>query len=139
MPNLQKYLFDINPTEAMSPTDRSALPTVGTISGQQVQTLTYRQYIEKTDITVNVQTSPDLQTWTTVINPIIVPDGSDPTTGDPFMQFQVPLVGNRQFIRSTSPCRDHRPLPETPDSISPKKIGPRGKIGLCYRNRRKGT
>jgi len=109
VPNLLKYLYDINPTTPISATDRAALPTVGTTA--TYLTLTYRQYDLETGITVNVQTSPDLQTWTTVAvatmpNPVIleagvsiVQTGNDSTTGDPIIQARIPLTGTRQFIR----------------------------------------
>jgi hypothetical protein len=111
--NLLKYLFHINPTAPMSATDRTALPTVGTIApgGIPYLTLTYRQYAPESGITVNVQTSPDLQTWTTVATDStptlsileagvsLVQTGNDPATGDPIMQAQVPLTGIKCFIR----------------------------------------
>jgi len=62
-------------------------------------TLTFREYAGITGITRNVQTSPDLQTWTTLTNPTIVPTGIDPNTGEPIMQAQVPLTGTNEFIR----------------------------------------
>ena len=101
VPNLLKYLFDIDPTVPMVTTDRTALPTVGMINyfGTPYLTLTYRQNPIETGITVNVQTSSDLQTWTTVANPIMIQTGTDSTTGDPMMQVQVPVSGNKEFIR----------------------------------------
>jgi hypothetical protein len=91
----------------MSSTDTAALPVAGmtTISGTQYLTLTYRQYAFATGITVNVQTSPDLQNWTT-LNPNQAPPpytlqqvSTDSNTGDPIMQVQVPFTGSREFIR----------------------------------------
>jgi len=115
VPNLLKYLYDINPSAPMSATDRTALPVVDidtiTHPGTEYLTLTYRQYALETGITVNVQTSPDLQTWTTVAvatmpNPTIleagvsiVQKGTDSTTGDPIIQAQVPVTSAKQFIR----------------------------------------
>ncbi|HUB66114.1 MAG TPA: protease pro-enzyme activation domain-containing protein [Candidatus Methylacidiphilales bacterium] len=101
VPNLLKYLFDINPTEVMKASDIAALPVVGitTISVTNYLTLTYRQYTLETGLTVNVQTSPDLVNWTTVNNPAIVQTGTDPNTGDPIMQAQVPFNGTVEFIR----------------------------------------
>lgn len=103
VPNLLKYLYDIDPTAPMSQTDQSALPSVKTETsgGVNYLTLTYRQNAEETGVTVNIQTSTDLQTWTTV-NP---PDFSqqvntDPTTGDPIMEVGVKTTGSaQQFIR----------------------------------------
>jgi phospholipase/lecithinase/hemolysin len=104
VPNLLKYLYDIDPTVPMTPTDRDALPTVGkfTIGTTPYLTLTFRQYALETGITINVQTSPDLQTWTTVAtepSPSIVQIGTDLNTSDPIMRAQVPLSGTAEFIR----------------------------------------
>jgi len=106
IPNLFKYLYNINPTRPMTAADRAALPVLATtsISGTQYLTLTYRQYALKTGITVNLQTSTDLQTWTTVANPIITQTGTDPNTGDPIIQFQVPVTGTREFLRLNVTC-----------------------------------
>jgi acetyl esterase/lipase len=104
VPNLEKYLFGINPSAPMSAADRAALPTVGTtkISGTTYLTLTYRQYALETGVTVAVQSSTNLQTWTTDTNPGDQPQptgNTDSVTGDPFMQARVPFVGPRKFIR----------------------------------------
>jgi hypothetical protein len=48
---------------------------------------------------MNVQTSSDLQTWTTMPNPTLVQTGVDPNTGDPIMQVQVPVGSANEFIR----------------------------------------
>jgi hypothetical protein len=101
VPNLLKFLFDIDPTTPMSATDHAALPVVGTTSNSETKylTLTYRQFALIGGITINAQTSPDMQTWTTVVNPTIIQTGNDPSTGDPIMQMQVPMSGTRQLIR----------------------------------------
>jgi hypothetical protein len=107
VPNLLKYLYDINPTVPMTETDRAALPTLGmtTTFGIANLTLTYRQYASQTGINVQVQTSPDLQTWTTVtltstpIAYIVQKIGTDSNTGDPIMQVTVPYTGSKEFIR----------------------------------------
>ncbi|HEV3272310.1 MAG TPA: peptidylprolyl isomerase [Candidatus Methylacidiphilales bacterium] len=101
VPNLFKYLFDINPTVPMAAADRAKLPAVGTttIGGTPYMTLTYNQCTALVGVTVNVQTSPDLQNWTTVTNPTFVQTGSNSTTGDPIIQVQVPVTGAKQFIR----------------------------------------
>lgn len=105
--NLYKYLFDINPTQVMSATDRAALPAVGmtTNGGTNYLTLTYRENPTTTGLTISVQTSTDLQTWQTVSNPGLTQMGTDPNTGDPIMQVQVPASGSREFIQMnvTSP------------------------------------
>jgi len=103
VPNLLKYLYDIDPSVAMSTVDRAALPTVGTTTngGIGYLTLTYRQYALSTGITVNVQTSPDLKNWTTVNPPNLSQQiGTDPITGDPIIEVGVLANGtNKQFIR----------------------------------------
>ena len=62
-------------------------------------TLTYRQYINATGVTVTLENSTDLTTWTTVAsaNPTVV--GTDAATGDPIVQMAVPVSAPRQFIR----------------------------------------
>jgi len=103
VPNLLKYLFDINPTGPMSSTDRAALPAIGTDTatnpGTTYLTLTYRQYAGLAGVTVNFQTSPDLRTWTTITPDINQEIGTDPNTGDPIMEVGVIATGTKQFIR----------------------------------------
>jgi fibronectin-binding autotransporter adhesin len=101
VPNLFKYLYDINPTRPMTAADRAALAAFSLVTngGTTYLTLTYRQYALETGITINVQTSPDLQTWTTVSNPTTTQIGTDPNTGDPILQVQVPATAPREFIR----------------------------------------
>ena len=99
--NLLKYVCNIDPARLMTAADRAALPTVGTMSsnGTRYLTLTYRRYALLTGVSVNVQTSPDLVTWTTTANPAVLASGNDPVTGDPITQVGVPLNGSREFIR----------------------------------------
>jgi uncharacterized delta-60 repeat protein len=99
VPNLLKYLFHVDPTRPMSASDRAALPTIGTtqIGATPYLTLTYRVNQAMTGLTVNAQTSSDLQTWTGAVP--VVPMGTDPNTGDPIMQARAPLGGAMQFIR----------------------------------------
>lgn len=102
--NLLKYLFNINPSVPMSAADRAALPAVGmtTISGSSYITLTYRQYLGETGLTINVQTSTDMNTWTTVTPDHTVNVGTDPVTNDPLIQVQVkvsPTGAPQEFIR----------------------------------------
>lgn len=101
VPNLLKYLCDIAPNQAMTAADRAALPviTTTTISGAKYFILTYRQYAQKTGITVNAQTSSDLVTWTTVSNPTMTQLSLNSATGDPTLQVQVPASGTRAYIR----------------------------------------
>ena len=74
---------------------------MGTTSanGTRYLTLAYRQYALLTGVSVTLQTSPDLSTWTTVSNPTVLASGSDPVTGDPIMQVGVPFGGSRKFLR----------------------------------------
>ncbi len=101
VPNLLKYFYDINPSRPMSAADQAALPAVGMMTDGQgtYLTLTYRENALKSDVVVAVQTSTDLHTWLAPSNVIIVPVGTDPATGDPMMQAQVPESGPAQFIR----------------------------------------
>jgi hypothetical protein len=110
VPNLLKYLADITPNVPMSATDWAALPSVGTTTsgGTPYLTLTYRQYALESGITVNVQTSADLLTWTTLTLTTTTPTtttytlqqvNTDPNTGDPIMRVQVPASGTSKFIR----------------------------------------
>jgi len=110
IPNMLKYLYDIDPTKPMSASDRAALPALGidstTTPGTEYLTLTYRENPLMTGITVNAQTSPDLKTWTTLKTSDVPPDflsqqvGTDSTTGDPMMEVGVKMNGStKQFIR----------------------------------------
>ena len=100
VPNLLKYVFDINPSVPMTSAGRANLPALGTttISGTKYLTLTFHQHNALVGVTVNVQTSPGLQTWTTATNPTIVQTGTD-SNSDPIMQVQVAESGTMQFIR----------------------------------------
>jgi len=102
-PNLLKYLCNINPAVPMSTTDRYALPVSGsdttTMPGTTYLTLTYRQYALVTGLVVEVQTSPDCQTWTSV-TPDITKQTFDSNTGDPVTEVEVNTNGaSREFIR----------------------------------------
>ena len=51
-------------------------------------------------MTINVQTSPDLITWTTVTPSNTLTLGTDPTTGDPLVEVEVLTQGApKDFIR----------------------------------------
>jgi len=100
VPNLLKYLYNINPSGPMSATDLAALPTLAitTTDSTEYLTLTYRQYQWlDSSVVVTPQTSVDLQSWSPA--PGATQIGNDPTTHDPIMQVQVPFTGNWQFIR----------------------------------------
>jgi beta-glucanase (GH16 family) len=103
--NLEKYVADIDPSRPMSASDASVLPHVGsdttTTPGTTYLTMTYRQNAAMTGVTVNVQTSTDLKTWTTMpanqlgIDKIL---GTDQATGDTTVEVGVAASGPREFI-----------------------------------------
>jgi hypothetical protein len=109
VPNLLKYLFDINPTIPMAATDYAALPVVGAASngGTSYITLTYRQLTGQPGVTVAVQISPNLQAWTTLTQSstatattyTLQQVGTDSNTKDPIMQVETLFTGSKQFIR----------------------------------------
>ena len=71
-----------------------------TTPGTTYLTLTYRQFAGVTGITVQVQTSTDLQNWTTVTPNISHQVGTDPATGDPIIEDEVNTNGvASEFIR----------------------------------------
>ena len=100
VPNMLKYVCDIDPSAPMTATARANLPSVGsaTSGGQHFVTLTYHQNSSLSGVTINLQTSPDLQTWTTVTNPIFVETGID-SNNDLIIQAQASYTGARQFVR----------------------------------------
>jgi len=99
VPNLLKYFCDIDPTHAIG-TSVTQLPVGGMQETNQVpmMTLTYHQFEGATGLTIHVQTSSDLQTWTEVSNPTIVTLGID-INNDLIQQAQVPMTGSPQFMR----------------------------------------
>ncbi|MGA3171889.1 MAG: RICIN domain-containing protein [Chthoniobacteraceae bacterium] len=105
IPNLLKYLFDIDPARSMKAADLASLPVVGldttTTPGTEYLTLTYRESQSTTGLTIYPQTSYDLQNWTTVNPPNVFRQvGADPATGDPIMETGVITSGSAyQFIR----------------------------------------
>jgi hypothetical protein len=72
-----------------------------TTPGTKYITLTYRENPFASGLTINVQTSSDLQTWTTVSPPDLSKQvGTDLTTGDPIMEVGVIVNSpSKQFIR----------------------------------------
>jgi len=100
--NLLKYLYDINPAVSMAASDLAALPKGGMAfaGGTSYLTLTYRQNVLAAGITVQVQTSSDLQTWQSVTPDFINILGYDLTTGDTLIEVGVNTAGStRKFIR----------------------------------------
>ncbi len=100
---LKRLSPDIDPTQIMSATDRAALPVFNVAAGGDL-TLTYRQNRLLTGATIHVQTSSDLQNWTTLSST------STPSytfqqvrldaNNDPIMEIDVKPTGRAgQFIR----------------------------------------
>jgi streptogramin lyase len=100
VPDLAKYVFDIDPSLPMTSSERAALPTSGmmTIGDTTYFTLTYREYAALSGATVTPQMSTDLLNWTAVSTPPTV-IGIDSTTQDPIMQVAVPYTGATEFLR----------------------------------------
>ena len=102
IPNALKYFCDINPSVPMSAADRAALPTPGLImnGGTSYLTLTYRQNAILNGITSSLQTSLDLQTWSSVLPDSTQTMRTDPVTGDPIIQLQMKSSGAQKiFLR----------------------------------------
>jgi hypothetical protein len=102
VPNLLKFAFDIDPNTPLSAADRMALPVVGIASrnGADYLTLTYRQNGTMNGVSIVLQTSTDMMTWTSVNQPEFSEQvGTDTTTGDPIMQVGVKATNARQFVR----------------------------------------
>jgi cyclophilin family peptidyl-prolyl cis-trans isomerase len=94
VPNVVKYLCGINPNAPMTATARANLPQV-TVTTGKVAKYTYHQYAGEFGVGVTVQTSTDLQNWTTVT---ASQTGTD-TNGNAIMQAQVTMTGSKQFFR----------------------------------------
>jgi kumamolisin len=103
VPNLLKYLCDVASTQPLTAAQRMYLPTVGidktTTPGTEYLTLTYRAYADMTGVTVTLETSTDLQTWTPVSPPNISQQVGT-VSGDPIIELGVIYNGSpHQFIR----------------------------------------
>jgi hypothetical protein len=104
VPNLLKYLYDINPSAPMTSTDRAALPAIQidttSKAGTTYLTLSFRENASAAGITINLQSSLDLQTWTTITPDISQEIGNDPSTGDPVVEIGIDLNGEaKEFLR----------------------------------------
>lgn len=102
--NLLKFALGINPTVTMSAADAAALPAGGvdaaTTPGTLYLTLKYRLNPFATGITISIQTSPDLKTWSTVTPAILRVSDIDAATGYPIMQAEAVTTGSsRAFMR----------------------------------------
>jgi uncharacterized repeat protein (TIGR03803 family) len=105
VPNLLKYLYDIQPDTTMSAPDRAKLPALGTtiLEGKEYMTITYRQYQFATGITPTVETSTDLKTWVPVESTSDYYEAMTPTndgSGDMMMEAGVKAPSSgKQFLR----------------------------------------
>jgi cyclophilin family peptidyl-prolyl cis-trans isomerase len=102
-PNLLKYFCGINGNVTMSLADQAKLPIAGktTISNAIYQTMTYHQRPGAASVSMAVQVSTDLVSWSTpAANTMnIVQTGTD-SDGNAIMQVQVPApTTGAQFLR----------------------------------------
>jgi hypothetical protein len=108
IPNLLKYFYDINPNQTMTAADRAALPvfTLDTTTTPDTTNLklVYRQYAHLSGVTLNVQMSLDLKTWTTLTSNQYTSQQTgtsvgDSGTTDPVMEIEVPATTAKAFLR----------------------------------------
>jgi hypothetical protein len=100
--NLLKYVYDIAPARTMTAADMAALPvgSMTTVAGQKYLCLTYRQNALLSGLTINLQSSPDLRNWITVVPGLSQQTGTDPVTGDPIVQVGVNVTNlSQEFLR----------------------------------------
>jgi hypothetical protein len=88
----------------MTSTDRAALPAIQIDTkskpGTTYLALSFRENASVTGITIKLQSSPDLQTWTTITPDISQEIGNDPATGDPILEMGINLNGAaKEFLR----------------------------------------
>lgn len=76
--NLFEYAFGFSPTSFNPSSGVSATPAPGAGGGTDV-TMTFRRDVNATDLTYRLQTSPDLTTWTTIVQSVggAAPTGSN--------------------------------------------------------------
>lgn len=104
IPNLLKYLFNINPLFPISATDRNALPAAGTeiVGGARQLTWTFRTNAAAADVRFELQAITNFQvgTWQP-----LTPDGiqilsREPVTGDQTIRIKVNASdATRKFLR----------------------------------------
>jgi hypothetical protein len=100
IPNLLKYVFDIDPTVPVTAAVRAAaLPVVGTASAGTELTLTFPENQILENVNVAVETSTDMISWSPPDSNAITPTGNITANGDPIMIAQVPVTNGIQFIR----------------------------------------
>ena len=97
--NIQKYFSNIDPTRPVTVNDRAALPNanVTTYNSIRYVAMTYRQSATLTGLTVQVQTSTDLKSWTTV-TPTTLSSVSDSITKDSTITAGVPTGSAPQMF-----------------------------------------
>ena len=100
VPNLLKYIANINPSRSMTAADRAALPIVTFANAHTTMILTYHVNKQLTGITFTPQKSTDLATWSTAGTATQI--GSDANTT--IWQLQISASGTQFFrLRVTSP------------------------------------
>ncbi len=102
IPNLLKYLFDLDPRVPAGLADRAMLPKVALVTenSQTYLTLVFRENPLATGLTIYLQTSPDLTAWANVTPDFSRTIGTDPATGDPIVQVGVEVgAAATEFIR----------------------------------------
>ena len=127
VPNLLKYLFHVDPTRPMTASDRAALPTIGTsqIGAVSYMTLTYRVNQAMMGVTVNAQTSSDLQSWNGTAP--VVPMGTDPQHRGPNHAGAVAFDGRHKVH---SPQR-HRAVSRKLTRFPARRAGPSAACPPC--------
>jgi hypothetical protein len=88
----------------MTSTDRAALPAIQIDTkskpGTAYLALSFRENASATGITIKLQSSIDLQTWTTITPDISQEIGNDSATGDPTVEMGINLNGEaKEFLR----------------------------------------
>ena len=104
VPNLFKYISDINPLQTMTAGDQAALPKVGvdktTNPNQPYLSIYYRRSATLSGTAVNLQSSTDLVNWTSITPDVDQQAGTDPNSGDPIIELGVKAATTgKQFIR----------------------------------------
>jgi lysophospholipase L1-like esterase len=101
VPNLLKYLYDLDPTATIGTADRAILPSVAITNsgGTDYLTLTFRRNGLAGGLNVLLQTSTDLATWTTV-TPDLIATSLIPGTNDSTVQFGVQMTtATAEYLR----------------------------------------
>ncbi|MEO5712844.1 MAG: immunoglobulin domain-containing protein [Luteolibacter sp.] len=104
VPNLLKYLFNINPAVPMTSADQAVLPSASmeTFNGNAYLDLTYHRNAAATGVTVNLQASADLESgsWEIMTPDVTETLSPDALTGDSIIRLKVRVTGLPQkFVR----------------------------------------